>query len=143
MTQKHVEVAIGVVFERSAERVLICRRKHDTVLGGYWEFPGGKCDVGEAPEACVRREIMEEVGLTVIAIKALPLIEHVYPYASVRLHPFVCRHVSGEPQLLAVADAKWVLPAELGGYEFPPANAGLLAQVELGWEGLMGNDAAT
>ncbi len=129
---EHVEAAIGVVFDRRGEKVLICRRKHDTVLGGYWEFPGGKCEAGETAEACVRREVREEVGLEVETLAGLAAIEHDYPYGRVRLHPFVCLHVSGEAQCLAVAEARWVLATELGGYEFPAANEGLLQAVRLG-----------
>jgi len=130
---KHVEVAIAVVFDQEHRRVLICKRKADTVLGGYWEFPGGKCDPDETPEACACREVTEELGVTVRAVAELAVIEHRYPHALVRLHPFVCEWTGGEVQLLAVADAKWVEPAEVANYRFPEANIGLVRAVSRGF----------
>ncbi len=108
------------------------QRKADTVLGGYWEFPGGKCEPGETPAACVIREILEETGLTIAAEQACPIIEHDYPHARVRLHPFLCHHVAGTLELRQVAAARWVPAAELAQYRFPEANAPLLQAVMAG-----------
>jgi 8-oxo-dGTP diphosphatase len=126
--QPVVEVAIAVVFGADG-RLLICKRKADTVLGGYWEFPGGKCHPGEGPEACAVREVEEETALVVRPMRALPIIEHAYPHARVRLHPFVCRHEVGTVELREIADARWIMPAELADYRFPEANAPLLASI--------------
>lgn len=134
--QKFVEVAIAVVFDRAHQHVLVCKRKHDTVLPGYWEFPGGKCDPGEGAEACALREVREEVGIDVSAVRQLIVIEHQYPYGHVRLHPFVCEFVGGMVQLLAVAEARWVRPAEVLTYQFPEANAELVRCVAEGWASL-------
>ncbi len=122
---KTVEVAIAVVYA-SDGTLLICKRKADTVLGGYWEFPGGKCNPGESPEACATREVEEETGLIVAATQPLPLIEHTYPHARVRLHPFICRHIRGTLELREVAEARWILPAELTHFRFPEANRPLI-----------------
>jgi mutator protein MutT len=132
-TRKHVEVAVAVVFDRDHGRLLICKRKPETVLGGYWEFPGGKCDAGECPKACACREVMEETGVEVRAVRALAIIEHAYPHALVRLHPFLCEWVSGEVQLLAVAEAKWILPGEITEYRFPEANEALVRAAAQGY----------
>ncbi|MGN6368885.1 MAG: (deoxy)nucleoside triphosphate pyrophosphohydrolase [Phycisphaerae bacterium] len=137
---KHVEVAIAIVFDRAREKLLICKRKKDTVLAGYWEFPGGKCDAGERPEACACREVMEELGVEVRAVAELAVIEHVYPHARVRLHPFVCEWVRGEVQLLAVDDAKWIDPGEAVGYRFPEANGELVKRVARGFEAVCRRD---
>ena len=131
---KHVEVAIAVVFDRGHERLLICQRKADTVLAGYWEFPGGKCDPHETAAECACREVREELGITVRALGELPVIEHRYPHALVRLHPFVCEWTEGEVQLLAVADAKWIDPVNATGYRFPEANVDLVKLVARGFE---------
>jgi mutator protein MutT len=131
---KHVEVAIAIVFDRAHERLLICKRKKDTVLAGYWEFPGGKCNAGETAEACACREVMEELGVVVKAVAKLDVIEHRYPHALVRLHPFVCEWVGGEVQLLAVDDAKWIDPGEAVAYRFPEANGELVKRVAKGFE---------
>ena len=130
---KHVEVAIAVVFDRTRDRLLICRRKQDAVLGGYWEFPGGKCDAWEAPAACACREVLEETGVSVRTTKALAIIEHDYPHARVRLHPFLCEWMAGEVRLLAVAEAKWIAPGEVVHYRFPEANAALVRAASRGY----------
>jgi A/G-specific adenine glycosylase len=135
---KQVVVAIAIVFDREGRRVLICRRPHDTVLPNYWEFPGGKADPGEALSDCAVREVREELGVEVKAVKQLETIEYHYPHAFVKLHPFVCRHVSGEVQLLAAQDAKWLEPEEIKGYKFPEANEPLIERVSRGWDTLVG-----
>lgn len=126
-----VEVAVGVlVDERAGEpAILIARRRPQTVLGGYWEFPGGKREAGESLAGCVQREFAEEVGLQVAVTEALPRVSHVYEHAHVQLHPFFCRWVGGEVRLLAVSEARWVVPGELADYRFPPANEDLVRAV--------------
>lgn len=124
--------------------MLICKRKKETVLGGYWEFPGGKCDAGEGAAACACREVMEEVAIEVRVVAALGVIEHSYPHARVRLHPFVCEWVSGDVRQLAVDDARWINPAEAVEYRFPEANGELVKQVSRGFEAVCrGNDIIT
>lgn len=134
MKRKRVEVAIGVLVDRTSAgvRVLIARRRHDTVLAGFWEFPGGKIEAGETPRDCLVREFEEELGLRVVVGDSLELIEHEYDYAHVRLHPFICERSPGDrapAQNLAVAEHRWVTPAELGSFQFPPANVGLVDRV--------------
>ena len=128
---KAVDVAIGVLLKNTENgiQILIARRPNDAVLGGYWEMPGGKVEPDETISECVVREFMEEVGVHVAVGEALPIVEHKYPYAFVRLHPFFCSHVDGAPQNLAVVEHKWVTPTELCQYEFPPANDDLMEEI--------------
>ena len=121
-----VDVDIAIV-TRGPE-VLICQRHADNTFGGCWEFPGGKREPGESAEACVVREVREEVGIAVRPRLALTVIEHDYPHARIRQHPFICDHLDGEPQLLACQDARWVTPLALRDYRFPPANEPLIEQ---------------
>ena len=130
---KMVDVAIAVIFDAAGEKILVCKRKADAVLGGYWEFPGGKRDGDETMAACAVREVREEVGIEIGVLGALPVIEHSYPHAHVRLHPFICQHVSGAPEALAVATWIWAGPGELGEYQFPPPNVGLVREVSRGF----------
>ena len=123
--QSRVDVALAVVFD-PLKRVLICRRKPDAALGGYWEFPGGKCNPAESPAHAAVRESLEETSLVVEVVRALPAIEHEYEHARLRLHPFVCRWSAGNLEPREVAEARWVLPTELGQYLFPPANGDLV-----------------
>jgi len=120
---KTIEVAIAIVFRDG--KILITRRKADTPLGGYWEFPGGKCEVNESPEVCALRELREEVCIVARITQSLEIIEHHYPHARVRIHPFICQHEEGEAQLVDVVDARWIEPGSLLTYQFPEANAAL------------------
>lgn len=109
--------------------VLITRRKPASVLGGYWELPGGKVEPDESLAQCLVRELIEEIGVEVEPLAALDAIEHQYEHAHVRLLPFICRRVRGLPKALQVDVVRWVLPEALSSYPFPPANAPLIAQL--------------
>ncbi|MGE5607839.1 MAG: 8-oxo-dGTP diphosphatase MutT [Bacillota bacterium] len=119
-----LRVAIGVVQVNG--RILICRRPITTRLGGYWEFPGGKCEPDESPVDCLRRELQEEVGLIVEPTQALAVIDYHYPNGPIRLYPFLCRVLSGKATALAADELRWVTAKELFDYRFPPANDQLL-----------------
>ena len=131
-----VEVVAAVV-ERDG-RYLITRRLEGTHLAGLWEFPGGKILPGEEPEDALRRELHEELGIEAEVTGHREVIEFTYPERTVRLHPIDCRWLSGEPHPTGCEDPRWVAPAELGGYEFPPANAPLLASLHSGPAGHIG-----
>jgi mutator protein MutT len=119
-----VEVAIAIIVRDGS--VLICQRPRDGVLGGFWEFPGGKREPDESIDDCLRREIKEEVDLDVQIVAELSPIEHEYPHAHVTLYPRLCDIVSGVPHPHASEQLMWVRPIHLAGYHFPPANAPLL-----------------
>lgn len=148
-----IEIAIGVLAEpmEGQWRVLIARRLPKKPLGGYWEFPGGKRQQGESPARCVEREFQEELGLNVKVTDALPAIDHRYDYGRVRLFPFFCeRQGKEEPQALGVSEWRWVRPAELSDYPFPPANAALIDHVEYAlrrspeaWSGVANTQTST
>jgi mutator protein MutT len=108
--------------------LLVGRREARQALAGYWELPGGKCEPGEAVDACIAREVREEVGLEVTPYRPLSVIDHVYEHAAVRLHPWLCRF-SGEPGELP-APWRWIPLTEVRHYTFPPANAPLLDELE-------------
>src|SRR6266481_9062577 len=102
----HVNVAIGIVLRSG--NVLICQRRPDAPLGGYWEFPGGKHEPPESLEQTLVRELREELAIEVRVLEALDPIEFEYPGARVRLHPYLCKHVSGEAQPLACQALSWI-----------------------------------
>jgi mutator protein MutT len=124
---KRVDAAIAIVTRGS--HVLICQRKPDDTFGGLWEFPGGKQEDGETLEQCLARELREELNIAARPTVRLPPVEHDYPHVQIRLHPFICTHVSGEPELIECQQAKWIDPAALRDYEFPPANGPLIDRV--------------
>jgi mutator protein MutT len=122
-----IDAAIAIVTR--GKQILVCQRKEGDTLGGYWEFPGGKCEDGETLEQCIQRELREEVNIVATPLVRLTPIDHDYPHVLVRLHPFVCRHESGEPELLECQAARWIDPVQLRDYRFPPANETLLEEV--------------
>jgi mutator protein MutT len=124
---KRIEVAVAVVVRQG--KVLITRRKADAPLGGMWEFPGGKCEGNETIEQCLVRELREELELQIRPTVTLSPINHSYAKFEVCLHPFICLIDSGEVKLIGCQDARWVEPAQLREYEFPPANGPLIEEV--------------
>ena len=123
-----VDVVIGVVL-RDDGHLLVCQRKSNGHLGGYWEFPGGKREPGESLEQCLLRELEEELSIRVRPLAALDVIEHEYPNVRVRLHPYLCAHTEGAPQAIACARFEWITPHRLPDYRFPPANDTLIAHL--------------
>ena len=119
-----IDVVIGIVVRD--RKILICQRRQEDRLGGYWEFPGGKQEPGESHQQCLTRELAEELQIRVRPIEPLEVMEHDYPDVRVRLHPYLCEHVEGEPTPLACQQVHWVAPADLPAYRFPPANDHLI-----------------
>ena len=122
-----IQVAAAVIERRG--RYLIARRRADVHLSGYWEFPGGKREAGETFEACVRREVLEELGVAVTVLRPLIVTRHEYPEKIVELHFFTCSLSHGDPQALDCLDVRWVKSEELAEYSFPPADAPVIAQL--------------
>jgi len=125
--KKRVDVAIAIIVKEGS--VLICKRRLKDAFGGFWEFPGGKKEAEETLAACLRRELMEELGVTVRIGQALTPIRHDYPHLRVTLRPFVCQLLKDIPRPLASQRLKWVKPRQLTRHRFPPANVGLLREV--------------
>jgi 8-oxo-dGTP diphosphatase len=118
-----VVVAAAVV--QRGESYLVTRRLRGTHLEGLWEFPGGKCEAGETHAACLRREILEELGCGTAVGEKLLTIAHDYGDRRVELHFFRC-DMTGEPAPLLGQDIRWASRAELRSLDFPPADADLI-----------------
>ena len=114
-------IGIGLVINMAGE-VLIDQRLEEGLLGGMWEFPGGKQEPQEEIKACIARELMEELGIKVLVGEALITVDHVYSHKKLRFFVHLCSWISGEPQPLASQQARWVDPKELKNYPFPTAN---------------------
>lgn len=123
-------VAVGVIYDQSG-RILIDKRKPQGLLGGLWEFPGGKRESGESLEAALRREVREELGIRIRVRRPLVVVDHAYSHFRIRLHAFECTYVSGTPQCLACSDFKWVWPKSLGRYAFPTANNKIIQALDI------------
>jgi 8-oxo-dGTP diphosphatase len=127
MNPVRIEVSAALIFRDG--RLLITRRHARSHLGGLWEFPGGKREAGETFEGCLVREIREELGVEISAGELFDEISHDYPEKSVHLKFFICRLLAGEPQPLDCAAVKWIEKSELAEYQFPAADARLLAKL--------------
>jgi A/G-specific adenine glycosylase len=122
-------IGVGVVFNAEGQ-VLIDQRLEEGLLGGLWEFPGGKQEEGEAIEATIARELQEELAIEVSVGEALIHVDHAYSHKRLRFEVHCCRWLSGEPQALACQQWRWVDPADLGNYPFPAANARIIAALQ-------------
>ena len=121
----HKQIGVAVITDAQGN-ILIDRRKQEGLLGGLWEFPGGKIEPGESVEACVSREIREELGIEIEVGSRLITIEHAYTHFKVTLNVFNCKHLSGEPQPLESDEVKWVTLDEIDEYPFPKANSQII-----------------
>ena len=110
------------------ERIMLAQRPPDKKLGGLWEFPGGKVEVGESSEDALHRELQEELGCSVRIMQTLAPFVHEYDWGRIELIPFVCEIAEGSPEPHAHEHTAlvWVERGELGEYEFAPADVPLV-----------------
>ncbi len=125
-----VLVAAVALVDRDG-RVLIARRPEGKPMAGLWEFPGGKVDDGETPEAALIRELDEELGIHVPARCLAPLTfaSHGYEAFHLLMPLYVCRNWDGIVTAREGQELKWVRPMRLGDYDMPPADKPLVAMV--------------
>ncbi len=121
----HRVIAVGVISRRG--KILIQQRLNEGLLGGLWEFPGGKVEAGESLAHCVARECREELGIDVrVGVKIIS-VDHAFSHFSITLHAFRCEYVSGRVKISSAQKYKWVAPRELEQYAFPAANKKIIA----------------
>lgn len=132
----HHDVVAGVI-ERNG-RVLIGRRPAKGLLGGLWEFPGGKREPGETDEAALFREIHEELGLKVAVGAPIATVEHAYSHFAITLRLYGCRVRGGRVRRRYHTAVKWVAPGSLRRFAFPAANYKCMDQVSLRLAGRRG-----
>ena len=101
----HYDVTAGVIWR--GEQLLVAQRPLDKMLGGLWEFPGGKCQEGETLAECLQRELREELGVEVAVGEPVAVVPHAYTHFRITLHAFDCTLVAGEPRAIEVADVRW------------------------------------
>lgn len=122
----HKTIGVAVIWNHQGQ-ILIDRRRQSGLLGGLWEFPGGKIEPGETPEACIVREIQEELGIAIAVEDHLISIDHAYTHFRVTLIVHHCRHLQGEPQPLECDEVCWVTLDEIDQFPFPKANEKIIA----------------
>ncbi|MBH0035364.1 8-oxo-dGTP diphosphatase MutT [Pseudoalteromonas sp. NZS71_1] len=127
MTIEIVHVAVGVIKKNNA--IFICKRADEQHQGGLWEFPGGKVEAGESVFVALKRELIEEVGLTIHSSSQLMVIEHDYGDKCVKLDVHVVSNFSGEAHGAEGQPSEWVAISELENYDFPEANAEIIEKI--------------
>jgi A/G-specific adenine glycosylase len=113
-------IAVGVIYKNG--RMLITRRKPEGLLGGLWEFPGGKIRKDESPAAACVREIREEVNLNVAIEAHITQVKHAYTHFKIQLEVFTCQYISGKVKLKGPVDYRWITWQEIDQFPFPKAN---------------------
>ena len=120
----HYDVTAGVIWKGS--RILLAQRFPKGLLGGMWEFPGGKKETDETLEDCLRREINEELGIDIKIREPIASIKHAYSHFRITLHGFHCNYVRGRVKSLGCANWKWVVPADISSFALSRADQKLL-----------------
>ena len=126
-----IEVAAALIRD-AAGRYLITQRRRGSHLEGLWEFPGGKQEVGESPEACLKRELAEELSASFAVGEKFTTIRWEYPDRTVILHFFRCRLESGTIEPRESQTMAWVAAERLDEFDFPPADRELVARLRAG-----------
>src|SRR5512144_1803975 len=116
-----VRVAVGILCNARGE-VLLTRRPEHVHQGGLWEFPGGKVEAAETIQAALRRELHEELGITVLSARPLIRIRHAYPDKRVLLDVWRVDRYLGEPRGLESQPLRWAAPEALNRLHFPAAD---------------------
>ena len=115
---------------RKGDKFMICQRPANKARGLLWEFVGGKVEPGETKAQALIRECREELAITVDVGSVFTEVTHVYPDLTIHLTLFNAAIASGTPQLLEHNDIRWITPAEIGDYEFCPADEVILRHIE-------------
>lgn len=122
----HYDVAAGIISNGRGE-ILIAQRPLDGLLGGLWEFPGGKQEAGESLPDCLKRELREELAIEVEVGDLFTKVKHGFTHFKITLHAFECQHTSGDPQPIGVRDFAWVTPDGFDVYSFGKADRQVIA----------------
>lgn len=123
----HYDIVVAIIRHRG--KIFIDRRPNDGLLGGLWEFPGGKLESGEMPEEGLQREIREELNVTIAVDRHFMTVRHAYTHFRITLHAFECRYVGGKLPSKKKLSWQWVRPADLPAFPFPKANKTVLEAI--------------
>lgn len=117
----HHQIGVGIIINEE-EEVLIALRPNDAMLGGLWEFPGGKQNEDEEMPNTVKRELKEELGVDVAVKKPFMKLDHAYSHFKITMHAYLCKIKDGTPKPESSQEVRWISIDELGDYPFPKAN---------------------
>lgn len=122
-------VVSAAVIKRNG-KIYIQQRPQKGLMGGLWEFPGGKLEKGESPEDCLKREILEELGVQIAIKQKILTIKHSYTQFRVTLNVFTCDLRPGRIRATSCDQWKWVSLKNINQYPFPAANVKILNYLE-------------
>lgn len=122
----HYDVAAGVIWN-AAGQLLIAQRPAEGLLGGLWEFPGGKLETDETLPDCLQRELREELAIEVTVGELLTKVRHAFTHFKITLYAYECQYRSGEPQTIGCAAWRWVMPDQLDQFAFGHADRQVIA----------------
>ncbi len=128
---QRIHVAVGVIYNSTKDKVLISKRSKNKHLAGYWEFPGGKVECNENVVAALKRELYEELGITVIKADAYTSISHDYADKNVLLDVWKVTDWCGQPESKENQEFCWASISELSKYKFPEANKYIIQSISL------------
>lgn len=123
----HYNVAVGIIWKN--DKILISKRRENGLLGGLWEFPGGKLLENESAPDCLVREVREELNIVVIPGEFITRIKHAYTHFSITLDAYHCEYLNGTPQPIACDDWRWITPDKIKSLPFPQANHKLFPHI--------------
>jgi A/G-specific adenine glycosylase len=124
----HYNIGVAVIWKKG--EILIDKRKPDGLLGGLWEFPGGKQKKNEKIQTTITREVKEELNINVTVADHLITVKHAYSHFKITLHVYQCRYRSGRPTAIGCTAFKWITPDKLKDYAFPSANQKIIAALK-------------
>ncbi len=125
----HKKIGVAVIYNDTG-LILIDRRPDKGLLGGLWEFPGGKIEPGETVEDCIKREIKEEIDIEIEVGENLVNLEHIYTDFKVTLCVHICRYLRGEPKPIECEEIRWVTLEEIDNFTFPEANTKIIEMLK-------------
>ncbi|MDP4656878.1 MAG: (deoxy)nucleoside triphosphate pyrophosphohydrolase [Algoriphagus sp.] len=131
-----IQVTCLLLFHQG--KILATQRGAAMDLAGYWEFPGGKVEVGESPENSLIREINEELSIDIRICAALTPVLHAYPSKLIQLIPFLGTWQGGSLKLTEHAQSQWLGKEDLLSLTWAPADLPIVQEVQFKWEDLQG-----
>lgn len=121
----HKTIGVAIIYNEAGQ-ILIDRRPEKGLLGDLWEFPGGKIELNESVEDCIKREILEEIDIEIEVREHLITLNHDYTHFKVTLIVHCCFYLTGEPKPIGCEEIRWVTLDEIDSFPFPKANTKII-----------------
>ncbi|MCK6264825.1 8-oxo-dGTP diphosphatase MutT [Vibrio sp. ZSDE26] len=126
---KRIHIVAGIIFDAKQSQIFITKRPDKLHKGGFWEFPGGKVELGETAEQAMTRELDEEIGIVVTKQSFFEHLEYDYPEKSLKFDFIIVHEFDNQPYGREGQQGKWVRVEELSHYRFPEANLPIVERV--------------